>query len=65
MYAVKATGTLRVSREGEIEGPDIHEHGMPAYPEYVVHGFEPGLSAAAKAKMETMPLVQPKPLNAQ
>src|SRR5947199_2527610 len=26
MYAVKATGTLRVSREGGLEGLDIHEH---------------------------------------
>ena len=41
MYAVKLTGTLRVSREGEIEGLDVHEHGMPAYPEYVIHGYEP------------------------
>jgi Amt family ammonium transporter len=32
MYAVKATGTLRVSREGELEGLDLHEHGMVAYP---------------------------------
>ena len=39
MYAVKATGTLRVSKEGELEGLDIHEHGMPAYPEFVVHGY--------------------------
>jgi Amt family ammonium transporter len=38
MYAVKATGTLRVSREGEIEGLDIHEHGMLAYPEFPVYG---------------------------
>ncbi len=38
MYAVKATGTLRVSTEGEIEGLDLHEHGFPAYPEYVVTG---------------------------
>jgi Amt family ammonium transporter len=35
MYAVKATGTLRISKEGEIEGLDIHEHGGPAYPEQV------------------------------
>ncbi len=35
MYAVKATGTLRVSKEGEIEGLDIHEHGGEAYPEMV------------------------------
>ena len=31
MYAVKATGTLRVSEEGELEGIDIHEHGAGAY----------------------------------
>ena len=37
MYSVKATGTLRVSREGELEGLDLHEHGMVAYPEYVIH----------------------------
>jgi len=33
MYAVKATGTLRVSADGETEGLDIHEHGAEAYPE--------------------------------
>lgn len=33
MYAVKMTGTLRVSAEGEREGLDIHEHGAEAYPE--------------------------------
>ena len=37
MYAVKLTGTLRVSREGELEGLDVHEHGIPAYPEFVLH----------------------------
>jgi len=37
MYAVKATGTLRISRAGELEGLDIHEHGTVAYPEFVVH----------------------------
>lgn len=31
MYAVKATKTLRVSEDGELEGIDIHEHGSPAY----------------------------------
>jgi len=33
MYAVKMTGTLRVSTKGEMEGLDIHEHGGAAYPE--------------------------------
>ena len=36
MYAVKLTGTLRVSKEGELEGLDLHEHGMHAYPEFPV-----------------------------
>ena len=35
MYAVKATGTLRISKEGEIEGLDMHEHGGHAYPEHI------------------------------
>jgi len=37
MYAVNLTGTLRVSEKGELEGLDIHEHGIIAYPEYVTH----------------------------
>jgi ammonium transporter, Amt family len=36
MYTINLTGMLRVSREGELEGLDIHEHGIPAYPEYVI-----------------------------
>jgi hypothetical protein len=33
MCAVKATGTLRISKAGELVGLDIHEHGGSAYPE--------------------------------
>ncbi len=29
-------GILRISKEGEEEGMDIHEHGISAYPEYVI-----------------------------
>jgi Amt family ammonium transporter len=36
MYAVNAMGLLRVSREGEAYGLDLHEHGISAYPEYVI-----------------------------
>jgi Amt family ammonium transporter len=49
MYAVNATGTLRVSRSGEIEGLDLHEHGMVAYPEYVIHGYEPSIMHGASS----------------
>jgi Amt family ammonium transporter len=42
MYAVKATRTLRVSREGELEGLDVHEHGGTAYPELVGAGSAVG-----------------------
>jgi Amt family ammonium transporter len=49
MYAVKFTGTLRVSEEGEIEGLDIHEHGAEAYPEAVIshHGHTPTAKPSA------------------
>lgn len=36
MYLVKVTGTLRVSKEGEREGIDLHEHGALAYPEFAI-----------------------------
>jgi Amt family ammonium transporter len=36
-YALDAVGLLRVSREGELQGLDLHEHGIPAYPEYALH----------------------------
>jgi Amt family ammonium transporter len=49
MYAVKATGTLRVSREGELEGLDLHEHGVLAYPEYVL-GHAPSAVSASAAR---------------
>ncbi len=30
------SGLLRVSEEGELYGLDLHEHGISAYPEYVI-----------------------------
>ena len=36
MYLVNAIGVLRVSQEGELYGLDLHEHGISAYPEYVI-----------------------------
>ena len=51
MYAVKATGTLRVSKEGEMEGLDLHEHGGVAYPE-----LEPAMDAAAESLESGVPV---------
>jgi Amt family ammonium transporter len=36
MWAVNKMGILRVSEEGERYGLDLHEHGIAAYPEYVI-----------------------------
>jgi ammonium transporter, Amt family len=36
MYAVNATGTLRIAAGAEGDGLDLHEHGISAYPEYVI-----------------------------
>jgi Amt family ammonium transporter len=59
MYAVKATGTLRVSAEGELEGLDLHEHGMVAYPEFVVHGDLRGMTPAEKSDGTPVPFGVP------
>ena len=63
MYAVKATGTLRVSRAGEIEGLDLHEHGMLAYPEFSVHG-SPRLTHDIPASAASMTATAPMPSRA-
>ncbi len=36
--ALNAFGLLRVSHEGELVGLDIDQHGISAYPEYVLSG---------------------------
>jgi Amt family ammonium transporter len=35
-FLLNLVGLLRISHEGELEGLDIHEHGISAYPEYVI-----------------------------
>jgi Amt family ammonium transporter len=47
MLAVNATGTLRLPAEAELYGMDLHEHGISAYPEYVITslGAPKGLAA--------------------
>jgi ammonium transporter, Amt family len=67
MYAVKLTGTLRISRAGELEGLDLHEHGMLAYPEYVIHGYDPSPHAIGSHGQASMavPQTRTEPLRAQ
>jgi Amt family ammonium transporter len=54
MYAVNATGTLRVSKEGELYGLDLHEHGISAYPEYVISALAAPAGLAEQQKEPTM-----------
>ena len=51
MLAVNATGLLRLPREGELYGMDLHEHGISAYPEYEISPFASpsGLAVQAEA----------------
>ena len=58
MYAVNATGTLRVSAEGELYGLDLHEHGISAYPEYVISSLArpAGVPSHQPALLEAEPL---------
>src|ERR1700694_6001117 len=55
MLAVNATGLLRVSEEGETYGLDLHEHGISAYPEYVISAL-----GAPGGMTQELPLTQAK-----
>jgi Amt family ammonium transporter len=54
MLLVNATGTLRLPREAELYGMDLHEHGISAYPEYVI-------SALGAPSGMTQDLPEPQP----
>lgn len=61
MYLVNATGLLRVSEEGETYGLDLHEHGISAYPEYVISAFA---APAGLPDHQQKPSLASKPLPA-
>jgi Amt family ammonium transporter len=48
MYAIDAAGLLRLSEEGEHDGMDLHEHGISAYPEYVISALASPAGAPIK-----------------
>ncbi|MDT5270961.1 MAG: ammonium transporter, Amt family [Acidobacteriota bacterium] len=63
MYAIKATGLLRVSAEGESYGLDLHEHGISAYPEYVISSVaRPGGMRGEAAPDATLGALSAEPL---
>ena len=60
MYAIKGVGLLRVSAEGESHGLDLHEHGISAYPEYLISpaGRPAGMTFAEPPSLDSAPVVQ-------
>jgi Amt family ammonium transporter len=48
MYALDAKGWLRLSEEAEHDGMDLHEHGISAYPEYVISALASPAGAPLK-----------------
>jgi len=58
MYVINAMGLLRISAEGENYGLDLHEHGISAYPEYVI-------SAMGRPGGMALESVAPQSLGAQ
>jgi Amt family ammonium transporter len=67
MYAVNAIGALRVSAEGEMHGLDLHEHGISAYPEYVISATArpAGMRAGGEPEGSTAPIAaRPEPVRA-
>jgi ammonium transporter, Amt family len=60
MYIIKAVKLLRVSGEGEAYGLDLHEHGISAYPEYVISAVArpSGMAPELPGKLSPEPAVR-------
>ncbi|MEO8256180.1 MAG: hypothetical protein ABI868_02435 [Acidobacteriota bacterium] len=57
--ARRSSGTADVDRRNDPAQGRLHEHGMVAYPEYVVHGYEPKVQLVPKASSAAMARVPP------
>jgi Amt family ammonium transporter len=51
--ALNAVGFLRVSREGELVGLDVDQHGISAYPEYVISAAEASIDTVHSVDLAT------------
>ena len=56
MFVINAMGKLRVEHEGEVMGLDLYEHGISAYPEYVITATPRPAAMVAGA-----PVTSPRP----
>jgi len=64
MYAINAIKLLRVSAEGEAYGLDLHEHGISAYPEYVISSVARPIGMVATDGKAAAYGVEPSPREA-
>src|ERR1700730_18514735 len=53
MLIVHSMGLLRISAAGETEGLDLHEHGISAYPEYVISSAVTGAARTIGPEIST------------
>ena len=62
MKLVNAFGKLRISEAGEAYGLDLHEHGIAAYPEYVISsiGRPAGMVGEGSGQPATPPVAPPQ-----
>lgn len=51
MLGLKAAGALRVSEQEELEGLDVHEHGVAGLPELVFGGGTPTAGSSSRTKV--------------
>jgi Amt family ammonium transporter len=59
MLTVNAFGLLRLEKEGEMYGMDLTEHGIPAYPEYVISAAGRPTGMVHFDKAAESPVTQP------